>query len=356
MQNNMGMGNPQYSNMNGYGQQRSHNPNMTSMGNMGGMGGMGGMGQMGGNPNMNGMNPNMNPMAQMANMGMGGMHANMMSGQMGPGQMSNMTSMGKMGPGNYPRRLAPYPSAAMHMNQKRQQGYLNTGPGTMQPGFNPNTPQYPTGYGNGRPGFQNQYPPQQPLGPSGNFGPANMRAGMRQNTPPYSGQGQYFSNGGMGPGQFAGHHQTSNGGGYVGQSAQYGGGAQFQPEVGTMRSNMTYQHSPVPGNPTPPLTPASSMPPYISPNADVKPNFNDLKPPLPMQGKLSKTFFLYSLYVFLFHTNFLTLILAEELRLTFPVRDGIILPPFRLEHNLAVSNHVFQLKPTVHQTLMWRLI
>lgn len=48
------------------------------------------------------------------------------------------------------------------------------------------------------------------------------------------------------------------------------------------------------------------------------------------------------------------LIEDDELRLTFPVRDGIILPPFRLEHNLAVSNHVFQLKPTVHQTLMWR--
>lgn len=46
----------------------------------------------------------------------------------------------------------------------------------------------------------------------------------------------------------------------------------------------------------------------------------------------------------------------DELRLTFPVRDGIILPPFRLEHNLAVSNHVFQLKPTVHQTLMWRSV
>ena len=39
--------------------------------------------------------------------------------------------------------------------------------------------------------------------------------------------------------------------------------------------------------------------------------------------------------------------LEEELRLTFPVRDGILLPPFRLEHNLAVSNHVFQLKPQV---------
>jgi hypothetical protein len=44
----------------------------------------------------------------------------------------------------------------------------------------------------------------------------------------------------------------------------------------------------------------------------------------------------------------------DELRLTFPVRDGILLSPFRLEHNLAVSNHVFQLKPTVHQTIMWR--
>jgi len=47
-------------------------------------------------------------------------------------------------------------------------------------------------------------------------------------------------------------------------------------------------------------------------------------------------------------------ILDDELRLTFPVRDGTILAPFRLEHNLAVSNHVFHLKPTVHQTLMWR--
>ncbi len=42
------------------------------------------------------------------------------------------------------------------------------------------------------------------------------------------------------------------------------------------------------------------------------------------------------------------------MRLTFPVRDGIILAPFRLEHNLAVSNHVFHLKPSVHETLMWR--
>lgn len=44
----------------------------------------------------------------------------------------------------------------------------------------------------------------------------------------------------------------------------------------------------------------------------------------------------------------------EELRLTFPVRDGVVLEPFRLEHNLAVSNHVFHLRPSVYQTLMWR--
>lgn len=39
---------------------------------------------------------------------------------------------------------------------------------------------------------------------------------------------------------------------------------------------MNYQHSPVPGNPTPPLTPACSVP-YVSPNPDVKPKLNDSK-------------------------------------------------------------------------------
>lgn len=296
---NMTMGNPQYNAINGYGQQRSHNPGMTgmAMGGNGGMNGMTGMGQMG-NAGMNGMNP----MAQMANMGM---HANMMSSQMGPGQMAGSA---KMGP-QYQRRHTPYPQGPMLMNQRKQQ-YMGG-----QPTFGPG--QYPAGYG-GRPGFQGQYPPQQPLGPSGNFA-AGMRGGMRQTTPPYSNQGQYF-NGGV-PNQFP-QHQGGNS-----QYGQYSG--QFAQEV-AMRTNMSYQHSPVPGNPTPPLTPASSMPPYISPNSagEGKPHFNELKQPMGMQN--------------------------DELRLTFPVRDGIILPPFRLEHNLAVSNHVFQLKATVHSTLIWR--
>ena len=97
--------------------------------------------------------------------------------------------------------------------------------------------------------------------------------------------------------------------------------------------NVMYgQHSPLPGNPTPPMTPGSSVPPYLSPGSqDIKPNPADLKPPLMRKEN-------------------------DELRLTFPVRDGVVLPPFRLEHNLAVSNHIFHLRESVFQTLMWRYV
>lgn len=45
------------------------------------------------------------------------------------------------------------------------------------------------------------------------------------------------------------------------------------------RQVVNYPHSPVPGNPTPPMTPGSSIPPYLSPNQDVKPPFPpDMKP------------------------------------------------------------------------------
>ncbi|CAB1318885.1 unnamed protein product [Coregonus sp. 'balchen'] len=102
-----------------------------------------------------------------------------------------------------------------------------------------------------------------------------------------------------------------------------------------------YPSSPLGGNPTPPMTPGS-MPPYLSPGGpgpdtkppylpqgpDVKPNINSLQPPT---GNPS-----------------------DDLRLTFPVRDGVVLEPFRLEHNLAVSNHAFQLRDSVYKTLMMR--
>uniref|UniRef100_A0A8C8BXI0 SP-RING-type domain-containing protein n=1 Tax=Oncorhynchus tshawytscha TaxID=74940 RepID=A0A8C8BXI0_ONCTS len=99
-----------------------------------------------------------------------------------------------------------------------------------------------------------------------------------------------------------------------------------------------YPSSPLLGNPTPPITPGSAVPPYMSPGHDVKPSFlpdikpntNSLPPPLPTGNP------------------------SDDLRLTFPVRDGVVLEPFRLEHNLAVSNHVFQLRDSVYKTLMMR--
>ena len=113
------------------------------------------------------------------------------------------------------------------------------------------------------------------------------------------------------------------------------------------KSNMVpFHHSPVPGNPTPPLTPNGPVGgvgvPFASPASDHghSPLAGDHggrphpagAPPVGV-GPSSK---------------------HQEMRLTFPVREGVILPPFRLEHNLAVSNHVFLLKPQVYQTLMWR--
>lgn len=69
------------------------------------------------------------------------------------------------------------------------------------------------------------------------------------------------SNVGMGPNMM----NVGNTVGNYGSPAQQGGNFPQQD------IRMGYQHSPVPGNPTPPLTPASSMTPYISPNPDAKP-------------------------------------------------------------------------------------
>ena len=89
------------------------------------------------------------------------------------------------------------------------------------------------------------------------------------------------------------------------------------------------QPSPVLSNPTPPMTPGG--PPYLSPTADVKPVIVNGKHPAGMMKNN-----------------------GDDLRLTFPIRDGIVLAPFRLEHNLSVSNHVFHLRESVFQTLMLR--
>lgn len=125
---------------------------------------------------------------------------------------------------------------------------------------------------------------------------------------------------------------------------------------------MYNQHSPIHGNPTPPMTPG--IPPYLSPTGgpgqlDIKPAImNGTKLQMSQQQQLQLQQQMHQqqqqgMPPMMIKREMGT---ADDLRLTFPVRDGVVLPPFRLEHNLAVSNHVFQLRDSVYQTLMWRYV
>ncbi|KAM8852836.1 zinc finger MIZ domain-containing protein 1a isoform 4-T4 [Synchiropus picturatus] len=252
-------------------------------------------------------------------------------GGMNPASMgSGMNNPNMSGPPmgmNHTRTPGMTPFGA-HGQRMPQQGY----PGGPRQGMAMQGMKRPYpgegGYG-AQYGPNGQFPPQQGQYPSSNSSrplPSPNYPGQRM--PGQQGQGQYPP--GMPMSQyykqeaFNGQNNNFSGGGY-----SYGQG-NGPPRPGN------YPHSPVPGNPTPPMTPGSSIPPYLSPNQDVKPQFPpDIKPnmtalPPPPSNP------------------------NEELRLTFPVRDGVVLEPFRLEHNLAVSNHVFHLRPSVHQTLMWR--
>uniref|UniRef100_A0A8C1VAF2 Zinc finger, MIZ-type containing 1b n=1 Tax=Cyprinus carpio TaxID=7962 RepID=A0A8C1VAF2_CYPCA len=188
------------------------------------------------------------------------------------------------------------------------------------------------------PGSMNVGPPRGPYGdqrmPQQGYGPRPVQGVKR----PYPGEGSY------GPQYGPNSPFSSQQGQYPNPAPSRGLSSpqrQYQtPGMGQVykppRSMGSYPHSPLPGDPTPPVTPGSNMPPYLSPNQDMKPPFPpDIKPNIsalpPPPGNPN-----------------------EELRLMFPVRDGVVLEPFRLEHNLAVSNHIFHLRPTVHQTLMWR--
>ena len=44
----------------------------------------------------------------------------------------------------------------------------------------------------------------------------------------------------------------------------------------------------------------------------------------------------------------------DDVRLSFPVKEGVILPPFQLQHSVAVTNQAFQIKAAVIDTLMSR--
>ncbi|KAK1905763.1 Zinc finger MIZ domain containing protein 1 [Dissostichus eleginoides] len=287
----------------------------------GGPGGYSGNYSGGPNPPQGGMGmtshsrtPDMNQYGQMCS-----------SFQMGPTQTYNSQFMNQPGPRGPPGGMNPANMGSgmnnpnmsgppMGMNQARTPGMVPFGAhGQRMPQQG-----YPGGPRQGMPmqGMKRPYPGEasyggQQYGPNGQQGqgqyPPGMPMGQYYKQEPFNGQSNSFSGGGYSYGQGNGPPRPVN-----------------------------YPHSPVPGNPTPPMTPGSSIPPYLSPNQDVKPPFPpDMKPNMTALPPPPS------------HPN-------EELRLTFPVRDGVVLEPFRLEHNLAVSNHVFHLRPSVHQTLMWR--
>ncbi|XP_065128882.2 zinc finger MIZ domain-containing protein 1-like isoform X1 [Paramisgurnus dabryanus] len=259
--------------------------------------------------------------------------------QMGPNQAYSTQFMNQSGPRGPPALPSAVSPGAMNMGQPRQM---------MQYGGHPQRmPQQGYGTGGPRPmqGVKRPYPGEsnyggQQYGPNGQFSsqqgqypnPTANRALTSphyplQRTPgqpgtplqyPSAGTGQFYKepSNNFNPGNFHYNHSNMNG--------------PSQP------MGNSYPHSPLPANPTSPVTPGNNIPPYPSPiqdikpqiPPDIKPNINTLPPP---PGNTS-----------------------DELRLMFPVRDGVVLEPFRLEHNLAVSNHIFHLRPVVHQTLMCR--
>uniref|UniRef100_G7PEY6 Zinc finger MIZ-type containing 1 n=9 Tax=Catarrhini TaxID=9526 RepID=G7PEY6_MACFA len=262
-----------------------------------------------------------------------------MGGSMNPASMAaGMTPSGMSGPPmgmNQPRPpgISPF---GTHGQRMPQQTYPGPRPQSL-PIQNIKRP-YPgePNYGNQQYGPNSQFPTQPGQYPTPNP-PRPLTSpnypGQRMPSQPSSGQyppptvnmGQYYK-----PEQFNGQNNTFSGSSY----SNYSQGNVNRPPRPVPVAN--YPHSPVPGNPTPPMTPGSSIPPYLSPSQDVKPPFPpDIKPNMSALPPPPAN-----------HN--------DELRLTFPVRDGVVLEPFRLEHNLAVSNHVFHLRPTVHQTLMWR--
>ncbi|XP_062237202.1 zinc finger MIZ domain-containing protein 2-like isoform X2 [Platichthys flesus] len=292
----------------------------------------------------------------------------MAPGGMGPGQGPNRgpPSMGPMyGPGGGPQRVPQHPN----YGPGPQQGHLRPQQGLKRPynseSFPGMTQQYgvPVGSGvnvmsgpggagggmggsggGGHPG-PGQYP-----GPNMQYhqgpGPAPQRTGPspsyhshKMSLPQYPPSGPPNS-------QYYKQEQFNGQGGGLNTLTTGGAGgvySSFNQPSGPGRGLPGYPSSPVPGNPTPPITPSSSMaPPYMSPGSsdikpspssflpDIKPNMAGLAPPPPTGNP------------------------SDDLRLTFPVRDGVVLEPFRLEHNLAVSNHVFQLRDSVYKTLIMR--
>ncbi|KAM7390963.1 hypothetical protein PAMP_021686 [Pampus punctatissimus] len=283
-----------------------------------------------------------------------------------PGPARGAPSMGPMyGPGGGPQRVPQHPNygpGPQQVHLRPPQGLKRpynseSFPGMSQQygvpvGSNVNMMSGPGGAGGSIPGSGGgSHPgPGSYSGPNMQYHPGPGSAPQRSgSSPSYQSHKmplpQYPPSGPSNSQYYKQDQFNGQGGGLNTLTAGGAGGVynSFSQPSGPGRGLPGYPSSPVPGNPTPPITPGSSMaPPYMSPgNSDVKPTpssfLPDIKPnmaglpPPPPTGNPS-----------------------DDLRLTFPVRDGVVLEPFRLEHNLAVSNHVFQLRESVYKTLILR--
>ena len=302
------------------------------MGQFNGMGYHGGQMQMQGGMGMQGMGPqHMQGMSRMQMMqGMGPGRPQMMGPGMGPQNMNNMPIRaggpsinmrmpmdphGRMFSGQ--GRPSPYPNPAMYMAQKRHQspmGYSqaqmamnpSSGGQYMARGPFPGGPQggYPMAHphtmgGGPGPGFSGLPPGMHGRGGMG--GPGGPMGGMPGQFPPSS-----SSSGPVGPQQpgmrpggpgGSGGHPSGGapGPGYPSPGSFPSPVRGVKAEVASVSPRGTaissFQHSPVPGNPTPPLTPNGPgnciSAPFASPssdhgstsnptstNQDTKPNFS----------------------------------------------------------------------------------
>ena len=105
-----------------------------------------------------------------------------------------------------------------------------------------------------------------------------------------------------------------------------------------LMNNKAYnQHSPIPGNPTPPLTPYPSSAGSVS-SVNNNSSTNSQIMSSNVQTDLN--------------TNKPLKMKDEELRLVTPVKGGMVMEPFQLEHDLEVTNCVFKLKPNIFNQLM----
>ena len=202
--------------------------------------------------------PNPNNMSGM------NVHMNSMSGMNSMGNMSGMMNNSMMNQVPMNPHHNHHPPSQQQQQQQHQQSHINPQlqHQNMSQHHIPNGPM-PSGHSSMSASHNSVPPSHNPVPPSHSSNSNSFGQQHQQSSHPYP-----HSNGPP-PTSFT---DSSSSGGPAGSKGGGNNGA-IVPAGG--RPVHSFQHSPIPGNPTPPLTPASSIPPYMSPNGDTKPVINN---------------------------------------------------------------------------------